>query len=677
MGGLGKTTFAQLIFEDAEVQAHFDKKAWVCVSDPFDVIKIAKEILELVEEEKTQDCSIVSLQKLLKSIQAHIKDKKFLLVLDDVWTEDPIKWDNLKLPILMQTCAEGSRILVTTRKQEVAQMMRATSDMIMLDKLSHSDSLELFNSVAFRGREQDKSNKGFGDTAEKIVRKCGGLPLVVKTLGGLLLHKGTIREWEEVLNSEIWKVKVVQEDVFRPLLLSYYDLALEIKSCLLYCSTFPKDFEFSIEMLIEQWMSQDYLNVRENSEETTEGREVFNKLVMRCFFQDFQKHALTKEIIGCKMHDTVHDFVQYLTQNECFTMEATCTHGIETSSANDTTKPRPGDKVRHLTFKNASSISSIVNCEILRTLANFDSGITSIDSNLIRRLKRLRTLNLSRNLIWKVPEEIGDLMHLSLQTLRLDGCEQLAKLPDNMGKLINLKHLQLRGCAALRYLPKGIGSIRNLRTLDGDGRVYCSEDAEALTLGDLSMMNQLRRLSITIERIGEDAATMDDVLDALQPHENLESFILYGYKGSTWPTWMTTSYLTRLTAFYLESSYSSVLPPLGKLPSLKVLKLWRIAHLEEIGGEFFGIEETSSSSFPSLETLALSQLYSFEKWELGRGEAQDSSNSQMKSISIMPRLSSLYIVKCRKLKQLPDFLLQNAPLQNLLNLSSCILWQPS
>ncbi|KAK9929991.1 hypothetical protein M0R45_027053 [Rubus argutus] len=90
MGGLGKTTFAQLIFEDAEVQAHFDKKAWVCVSDPFDVIKIAKEILELVEEEKTQDCSIVSLQKLLKSIQAHIKDKKFLLVLDDVWTEDPI-----------------------------------------------------------------------------------------------------------------------------------------------------------------------------------------------------------------------------------------------------------------------------------------------------------------------------------------------------------------------------------------------------------------------------------------------------------------------------------------------------------------------------------------------------------------------------------------------------------
>ncbi|KAK9929986.1 hypothetical protein M0R45_027048 [Rubus argutus] len=379
-------------------------------------------------------------------------------------------------------------------------------------------------------------------------------------------------------------------------------------------------------------MSQSYLNVGENREETTEGREIFNKLVMRCFFQDFQKDALTKEIIGCKMHDTVHDFVQFLTQNECFTMEATSTRGIETSSANDTTKPRPGDKVRHLTLMFADEDdfpSSIVNCEILRTLATFDSRITSIDSNLIRRLKRLRTLNLSRNLIWKVPEEIGDLMHLryidlsrnfvlrelpdsvcnlySLQTLRLDGCEQLAKLPDNMGKLINLKHLHVDGCRALRYLPKGIGSIRNLRTLDWLHLAHLDDD------------------------------------------------VVFDQNDSP---------------FIFMKATPSILPPLGKLPSLKVLKLRGIFRLEEIGGEFFGVEETSSSSFPSLETLVLDYLRKFEKWELGRAEAEDSCNSQMKSISIMPRLSSLYIVACHKLKELPDFLLQNAPLQNLL-IRSC------
>ncbi|XP_024172168.1 putative disease resistance protein RGA3 [Rosa chinensis] len=131
MGGLGKTTFTQLVFKDARVEAHFDIKAWVCVSDPFDVIKIAKEILEHVGGEKSKDSSNV-LQILLEEIKKHIKDKKFLLVLDDVWTEKQREWERLSLPLRMQSCSEGSRILVTTRKQEVARMMRATRDMITL-----------------------------------------------------------------------------------------------------------------------------------------------------------------------------------------------------------------------------------------------------------------------------------------------------------------------------------------------------------------------------------------------------------------------------------------------------------------------------------------------------------------------------------------------------------------
>ncbi|KAM5575116.1 putative disease resistance protein RGA3 [Rosa sericea] len=459
MGGLGKTTLTQLVFEDARVQAHFDIKAWVCVSDPFDVIKIAKEILELVSR-KSQNSSNV-LQKLLEDIKIHIKDKKILLVLDDVWTEDQTKWESLSLPVLMQTCSEGSRILVTTRKQEVAQMMRATSDMITLGKLSHLDSLKLFNSIAFLDREEDKSNKGFGDIAEKIVRKCDGLPLVLKTLGSLLLHRQTIREWEEVLNSEIWNVKVVQEEVFRPLLLSYYDLAMEVKSCLLYCATYPKDFEFGKEILIEQWMSQDYLNVGENEEEATKGREVFTKLVMRCFFQDFRQDALTKEIIGCKMHDTVHDFVQYLTQNECLTVEATGAHGTETSSANH--------RVRHLTLTSApegpipSLISKLANSKILRTLATFDSRITAIDSDLISQLKRLRTLNLSRNNIHQLPEEIGDLIHLGYLDLSRNG--NLRRLPDNICNLYNLQTLRLAYCFNLEKLPKSMGKLINLKHL--------------------------------------------------------------------------------------------------------------------------------------------------------------------------------------------------------------------
>lgn len=49
MGGIGKTTVAQLVYNDNRVKSHFDKRIWVCVSDPFDEIKIGKAIIEAFE----------------------------------------------------------------------------------------------------------------------------------------------------------------------------------------------------------------------------------------------------------------------------------------------------------------------------------------------------------------------------------------------------------------------------------------------------------------------------------------------------------------------------------------------------------------------------------------------------------------------------------------------------
>ncbi|KAK9929858.1 hypothetical protein M0R45_026931 [Rubus argutus] len=267
MGGMGKTTLAQLAYNHENVTAHFDKKVWVCVSDPFDEIKIAKAIIENLE--RTQSSSN-ELEVILQHIKTHVENKKLLLVLDDVWTEDPKKWENLKLPVIMQSCAKGSTILVTTRKQEVAKMMRATSSMIHLDKLNDKDCLALFNSIAFSDREEDESN-GFGAIGAKIVERCKGLPLIVKTLSSLVHDKKTIVEWQDVLDSKIWELEGVEEQVFLPLLLSYYDLAPAVKRCLLYCAIFPKDHEFNKDDLIKLWMSQDYLNWKQNQDKGRTG----------------------------------------------------------------------------------------------------------------------------------------------------------------------------------------------------------------------------------------------------------------------------------------------------------------------------------------------------------------------------------------------------------------------
>ena len=128
-GGIGKTALAQVAYNDPEVQAHFQIKIWVCVSDPFDQCKLAKAILESIDR---QTPSMTTLQGLLDGICDKIKGKKFFLVLDDVWTEDFTMWEPFR--ITLKYGVQGSRILVTTRKVRVAKMMRSahTTDLGVL-----------------------------------------------------------------------------------------------------------------------------------------------------------------------------------------------------------------------------------------------------------------------------------------------------------------------------------------------------------------------------------------------------------------------------------------------------------------------------------------------------------------------------------------------------------------
>ena len=48
MGGVGKTKLAQLVYNKKLVLENFDVRAWVCVSQEFDVLRITKTILEAV-----------------------------------------------------------------------------------------------------------------------------------------------------------------------------------------------------------------------------------------------------------------------------------------------------------------------------------------------------------------------------------------------------------------------------------------------------------------------------------------------------------------------------------------------------------------------------------------------------------------------------------------------------
>ncbi|CAN6722112.1 unnamed protein product [Malus baccata var. baccata] len=611
MGGSGKTTLAQLVYNDDKVKAYFQKRVWVCVSDPFDEIKIAKAI----SGDDAQSSN--ELDRVLHRMSTSIEGKRFLLVLDDVWTHDHKKWGKLRAS-LIQSGAHGSRILVTSRQHDVVDMMRARSDMINLGELSEEYCLSIFNHMAFADTEVDET-KAFEDISKDIVKKCKGLPLAAKALGSLMYNKKTRREWLDVLNSKIWDREEVEQEVFQPLFLSYYDLAPAIKCCLLYCASFPKDYNFERDNLINLWMAEDYLNSKGNKDEGEVGQAFFDNLVARSFFQDLEKDSVSGKIIGCKMHDIVHDFVQSLTKNECLI--------IDTDSVNN--------EIEILGEKN---------------------------------------------------------------TLRLLLCRSLEKLPDNMGKLISLKHLYVDGCNKLEYLPKGIRRLKKLKTIDMCV-VVCGEDEDrvALQLGDLRVFNLEGSLIIRLkgnvknERELEKARLWDmkklfhlqinckhvqykqtrstvEILNGLRPHENLESLDFWYHSGTTYPNWVMSLHNLRIINLF-EWSECKVLPPLGKLPNLEKLSIMSMEKVEKIGGEFLGIVDsnetslTSSSStsfFPKLKQLSIDIMLALEEWEVGiKGWNKEDSE-----ISIMPCLSSLKISFCKGIKTLPNFLCKT-PLQDL------------
>ncbi|KAF9660581.1 hypothetical protein SADUNF_SadunfUnG0011400 [Salix dunnii] len=196
LGGIGKTTLAQLAFKDAEVTAHFEKKIWLCVSEPFDEVRIAKLILNQL---KVSTSNLDDLQSLLPSVSQSINRKRVLLVLDDVWTENHRQWEQLKLSLA--SCARGSKILVTTRKDAMATMM-GTDHQIDLGTLSDDVYRSIFNHVAFDKRSKEERERLI-DIGNKIANRCKGLPLVAKVLGGLMQSKRTSKEWEHVLYSEL------------------------------------------------------------------------------------------------------------------------------------------------------------------------------------------------------------------------------------------------------------------------------------------------------------------------------------------------------------------------------------------------------------------------------------------------------------------------------------------
>ncbi|XP_029125834.1 putative disease resistance RPP13-like protein 1 [Cajanus cajan] len=287
MGGLGKTTLVQHVYNDPRIGGYFNLKAWVCVSKDFNVFNLSRAILDTVT--KSVDNS-----RELEIVHARLKEKlsgnRFLLVLDDVWNENRLKWEEVQKSLLLG--AQGSRILVTARSTKVASAMR--SEIHFLKQLQEDHSWQLFAEHAF-SNDSSPPTPDYKEIGTKIVGKCGGLPLALKTIASLLQNKSVL-EWKNILQSEIWDLE--QSDIIPALALSYHHLPSHLKRCFAYCAIFPKDHKFDKDSLIQLWMAQNFLQCCQHSASPEEvGEQYFNDLLSRSFFQHYAEFESLPELI--------------------------------------------------------------------------------------------------------------------------------------------------------------------------------------------------------------------------------------------------------------------------------------------------------------------------------------------------------------------------------------------
>ncbi|XP_012856717.1 PREDICTED: putative disease resistance protein RGA1 isoform X2 [Erythranthe guttata] len=700
VGGLGKTTLAKLAYNDSRVKNCFELRIWICVSNSFDEVGIASAIIEGARGRKAYPNQLELVLDRLKEV---VSRRKFLIILDDVWTKDGTMWEPVK--ICLRIGGAGSKVLVTTRNEGVASIMGGFENEIRrLGHLSHEECWLLLRRIALCGNDEKEREK-FEKIGKEIANKCKGLPLAVKILGGLLRFKNTVEEWESVLNSEIWELEEAEVELFPYLLLSYNELSPALKRCFSYCGVFPKDTRIDVEKLITEWMALGYLGSKAGDWEVR-GREYFDILAARCLFQNFDKgysfQDLDKDyscehIKSFKMHDMLHDFARFLRKNvgsrikrttcrECgpvlvsqvrvyhslfhrkhplldadphfcdgftslrlLSLRDCCLRGI----------PKQVEKLIHLRsldlgcnkFLDERDLKGICKLYNLRFLWLDGCRLKEIPSE-IRDLIHMIHLDLSNNEFVELPDSLCDM--LELESLNVYNCISLVRLPQGMHRLVNLRHLCNFGTDRLEQYPQGVAELTRLVTL----KQFHVQDGSKL--GWLKKLNRLGgqvelRIVASIGDSKEAMAAVEDAREAELGKKTRIQDLGINFCGSridgeevnesVWVDILDAlephPNTQKLSMCYYDGSLLPrwIVSPLNQVMSIRLSRCPSLLWLPPLG------------KLPLLENLEISKFFKLEF--VGREFLGTTTTTTTRS-GFFPKLKKLMIWQCPKWKEWED-----------------------
>lgn len=447
MGGLGKTTIAKIIFNHEMIKARFQKKIWVSVSQTVNEESIFKSMLKQLGE----DITALDEGQILQKIQMTLLNCSFLLVMDDVWSVADGWWNKLS-DGLPKSERHRNAIIITTRDKAVAKEMGVKESQIHHPKiLNEQESWSLFTKFAFLPNEEMKLYPELKEVAKNIIRKCQGLPLAIKTISCLLRTKNkSISVWRGICDNFLEELcrRGSEGSVIASLQLSYDELPIRLKNCLLCCSICPEDSNISADWLIRWWVGEGFIEYKE----IETAYNYLSELADRCLIEVVKKRDYDGKVHLIKMHDLVRDLIIKIAEDEAF-----CSS-------------RPNQKIHRLAITESMDLNQLNYYSRLRSLLVQTSCPLQLENKIdMARFNSLRVLDLSYTLlgatsIKELFEWISSLKRLSY--LKLTGNNELEKVPRSIGKLKTLEVLIFSLCKNLKQLPVEINSLQKLKILD-------------------------------------------------------------------------------------------------------------------------------------------------------------------------------------------------------------------
>ncbi|XP_019704027.1 putative disease resistance RPP13-like protein 3 isoform X2 [Elaeis guineensis] len=645
MGGLGKTTLAKNVYNDPAVRKYFDAFAWVAVSINYRVIELLKDIVKKVMEikEKKETTTGITLEELeqmgeeevTEHLHNFLKDKRYLVVMDDVWSVDVWR----QMHHIFPNGNNGSRILLTTRNVEVARRAEPWIPPHELHPLNDTQSLELFRRKAFPPKQDVPTE--LAALAKGLAKRCGGLPLALVVLGGFLSEKDH-DTWSRVAKS--WESSGDGQECLSILGSSYDNLPYPLKPCFLYIAAFPEDSTISASKLVRLWVAEGFVPQEQTRTMEETARDWLDNLVQRCMIQVVKRSVAYGRVKSISIHDMLRDFGLSEARKD----------GFLHVCSSDNMAISDGLSSRRAAFHHRINDEIANSSAHLRTLLGFKLVLndTTAVGRFLNGLNLLRVLDLEDATdLRKLPRQIGNMIHLRYLGLRNTG---LKRLPSSIGDLLNLQTLDVRE-TNIFWLPKSFWKIRMLRHLYINIDMFLSakipgdhknlQTLQITGLGGFVNVYHFRR------SFGKALGKMDslvslllnvrllpmDVLCAWAPNlHHLRSLNLYGQllleqqqlpDGCQFPP--------NLTKLILRESKleHDPMPVLEKLPNLRLLALKLDVYLGKS-------MSCSAGGFPRLQHLILEGLHHLEEWRVGVGA--------------MPCLTHLTIDGCWKLKMLPE-----------------------